>query len=99
MTGQAAKEAGSKVVSSVILQNVLVIATDRAYDLESSQSSYATMTLSLPTKAAILLIQARTMGQITYLLRNVRDTKTEKDRGVVTVAPGASFGDTVRMFH
>ena len=99
VTGQAAKEAGSKVVSSVILQNVPVIATDRTYDLESSQSSYATMTLSLPTKAAILMIQARTMGQVTYLLRNVRDTKTEKDRAGVTVAPGQSFGETVRMYQ
>jgi Flp pilus assembly protein CpaB len=57
------------------------------------------MTLSLPTKAAILLVQARTMGQVTYLLRNVRDTRTEADRSNVTVAPGASFGDAVRAFQ
>ena len=42
---------------------------------------------------------ARTMGQITYLLRNVRDTKTEQDRNNVTVAPGNSFGETVKSFH
>ena len=99
VTGQAAKEAGSKVVSSVILQNAAVIATDRNYDLEGGASSYGTMTLSLPTKAAIMLVQARTMGQVTYLLRNVRDTKTEKDRGGVTVAPGQAFGETVKMFQ
>ncbi len=99
VTGQAAKETGSRVVSSVILQNVPVIAADREYDFESSPSGYGTMTLSLPTKAAIMMVQARTMGQITYLLRNVRDTKTEQDRTSVTVAPGASFGDTVRSFQ
>ncbi len=99
VTGQAAKETGSRVVSSVILQNVTVIATDRDYDLQSSSSGYGTMTLSLPTKAAIMMVQARTMGQVTYLLRNVRDTKTEQDRTNVTVAPGSSFGETVRAFQ
>ena len=99
VTGQTAKETGSRVVSSVILQNVTVIATDREYDLQSDTSGYGTMTLSLPTKAAIMLVQARTMGQITYLLRNVRDTKTEQDRTNVTVAPGSSFGETVKSFH
>lgn len=99
VTGQAAKDNGSRVVSSVILQNVAVVATDREYDLQSERSGYGTMTLSLPTKAAIMLVQARTMGKITYLLRNVRDTKTEKDRANVTVAPGGSFGETVRAFQ
>ena len=98
VTGQAAKEAGSRVVSSVILQNVPVIATDREYDLQSETAGYSTMTLSLPTKAAILLVQARTMGQVTYLLRNMRDTKTQPDRTGLTVSPGASFGDTVKSF-
>ena len=99
VTGQAARDTGSRVVSSVILQNVPVIATDRQYDLQSESAAYGTITLSLPTKAAIMMIQARTMGQITYLLRNVRDTKAEQDRGNVTVAPGASFGDAVRTFQ
>ena len=99
VTGQAAKETGSRVVSSVILQNVAVIATDREYDLQSSSSGYGTMTLSLPTKAAIMMVQARTMGQVTYLLRNVRDTKTDQDRNNITVAPGSSFGETVRAFQ
>ena len=99
VTGQAAKEAGGRVVSSVILQNVPVIATDREYDLQSDSSGYGTMTLSLPTKAAIMLVQARTMGNITYLLRNMRDTKTEQDRTNVTVAPGSSFGDAVKAFQ
>ena len=71
----------------------------RQYDLESNPSGYGTMTLALPTKAAIMIVQARTMGQITYLLRNVHDTKTEQDRSNVTVAPGMSFGDTVRSFQ
>lgn len=99
VTGQAAKDAGSQVVSSVILQNVEVIATDRDYDLQSERSGYGTMTLLLPLKAAVMMVQARTMGQVTYLLRNVHDTKTEADRANVTVAPGGSFGDTVRMFQ
>ena len=99
VTGQAARDAGSRVVSSVILQNVPVIATDRVYDLQSESSGYGTITLSLPTKAAIMIVQARTMGQITYLLRNMRDTKTEQDRSSVTVAPGNSFGDTVKAFQ
>ena len=107
VTGQAAKETGSRIVSSVILQNVPVIATDREYDLQSESSGYGTMTLSLPTKAAIMLVQARTMGQITYLLRNMRDTKTTQDRTGkttqdrtgLTVAPGSSFGETVKSFQ
>ena len=99
VTGQAAADAGARVVSSVILQNVAVIAADREYDLESNPSGYGTMTLSLPLRAAIMLVQARTMGQVTYLLRNVHDTKTEQDRNSVTVAPGSSFGDAVRSFQ
>ncbi len=98
VTGQAAKENGSKVVSSVILQNVSVIATDREYDLQSDTSGYGTITLSLPTKAAIMLVQARTMGQVTYLLRNMRDTATTQDRTGMTIAPGSSFGDAVKSF-
>jgi Flp pilus assembly protein CpaB len=46
-----------------------------------------------------MIVQARTMGQITYILRNVHDRKTEQDRSNVTVAPGMSFGDTVRSFQ
>ena len=99
VVGQAAQATGARVVSSVLLQNVPVLAADREYDLEANPSGYGTMTLALPTKAAIMMVQARTMGQITYLLRNVRDTKTEQDRINVTVAPGASFGDTVRAFQ
>lgn len=84
------------VVTSVIMQNVPVIACGTDYDLESEVGSYGTITLNLPTKAALMLIQARSMGKITYLLRNVRDTKTEADRNRLTVAPGSSFGDAVR---
>ena len=99
VTGQAAKETGSRVVSSVILQNVAVVATDREYDLQSERVGYGTMTLALPTKAAIMMVQARTMGQVTYLLRNVRDTRTEQDRANITIAPGGSFGEAVRSFQ
>jgi len=91
-------EDANTVVSSIILQNVRVLATDRSYDLQGETKSYGTITLDLPTKAAIMLIQARTMGRLTYLLRNVRDEKVEPDRGRVTVAPGQNFGDTVRSF-
>lgn len=88
---------GDQVVTSVILQNVPVISTDRVYDLQSSSSGYGTITLNLPMKAALMLIQARTMGQITYLLRNVRDTKSEADRLRLTIGPGQSFGEAVRQ--
>lgn len=99
ITGQAAHEKGGRVVSSAILQNVPVIAVDRDYDLESEAHAYSTITLSLPVKAAIMMIQARTMGQVTYLLRNVHDTKQEVERANVTVSPGASFGESVRSFQ
>lgn len=98
VTGAGHSGDDDTVVSSVILQNVLVIATDRQYDLQSEQASYGTITLNLPVKAAIMMVQARTMGRVTYLLRNVRDSKTEPDRSRLTVAPGQSFGDTVRSF-
>ena len=98
VTGGAANGAGKRVVSSVILQNVPVIAVGRDYDLTSEASGYGTITLNLPTRAAIMMIQARSMGQITYLLRNVRDEKTERDRTTMTIAPGAAFGDAVRSF-
>lgn len=97
VTGAAADDAAT-VVSSVILQNVRVIATDKLYDLQGESKSYGTITLNLPTKAAIMMIQARTMGRLTYMLRNVRDEKTEPDRGRLTVAPGTGFGDVVRSF-
>ena len=89
---------GKRSVSSVILQNVPVIAVGRNYELESDTPSYNTITLNLPARAAIMMIQARSMGQITYLLRNVHDSKTERDRNILTIAPGASFGDAVRSF-
>lgn len=98
VTGAGHSADDDTVVSSVILQNVLVIATDRQYDLQSESGSYGTITMNLPTKAAIMMVQARTMGRITYLLRNVRDAKTEPDRSRLTVAPGQSFGDAVRSF-
>ena len=97
VTGTAGK-GGKRIVSSVILQNVPVIAVGRDYDLTSESSGYGTITLNLPTRAAIMMIQARSMGQITYLLRNVRDEKTERDRTTMTIAPGAAFGDAVRSF-
>lgn len=89
---------GDQIVSSVILQNVPVIATDRHYDLQSETDGYGTITLNLPTRAAIMMIQARSMGKITYLLRNMRDTKVEPDRNRLTIAPGQGFGDAVRSF-
>ena len=88
--------AKEEVVTSIILQNVPVIATDRSYDLQSDTERYSTITLNLPVRAALMMVQARSMGQITYLLRNVRDTKTEGDRSRVTVAPGQSFNEAVR---
>lgn len=93
-----AQAAGKRIVSSVILQNVPVIAVGRNYELESDTANYSTITLNLPTRAAIMMIQARSMGQITYLLRNVHDGKTERDRNVLTISPGANFGDAVRSF-
>ena len=97
VTGTAGK-GGKRIVSSVILQNVPVIAVGRDYDLTSESSGYGTIKLNLPTRAAIMMIQALSMGQITYLLRNVRDEKTERDRTTMTIAPGAAFGDAVRSF-
>ena len=94
-TGGGAKDA---IVSSVILQNVPVIAVGKNYELEGEEAAYSSITLNLPTRAAILMVQARSMGQITYMLRNVRDNKTERDRNRLTVSPGASFADTVRSF-
>ncbi len=91
-----AKGKGDAVVTSIILQNVPVIACGRDYDLESKSGSYGTITLNVPVKAALMLIQARSMGRITYLLRNVRDTKVEPDRNILTVKPGQGFGDAVR---
>ena len=93
-----AQSTGKRIVSSVILQNVPVIAVGSNYDLAGSTSGYGTITLNLPTRAAILMVQARSMGQITYLLRNVRDDKTERDRNQLTISPGAAFGDAVRSF-
>ena len=98
LTGAAAHGERDAIVSSVILQNVPVIAVGRSYELDADEGSYSSITLNLPTRAAILMIQARWMGQITYMLRNVRDTKTERDRNRLTVSPGASFGDAVRSF-
>jgi len=92
------RNARKEVVSSVILQNVPVIAVGRDYDLGADKSGYSSITLNLPKRAAVMLIQAKSMGQLTYLLRNVCDTKTERDRNVMTIAPGQSFGDAVRSF-
>ena len=98
VTGTAAGSEGERVVSSVILQNVPVIAVGRDYEVGGDDGSYGSITLNLPTRAAIMMIQARSMGQITYMLRNVRDAATERDRNRLTVAPGANFGETVHAF-
>lgn len=98
LTGTGGANAKDTIVSSVILQNVPVVAVGRSYELEGEESAYSTITLNLPTRAAILMVQARSMGQITYLLRNVRDDKTERDRTRLTVSPGTSFADAVRNF-
>lgn len=100
VVGPAAKTEGGEVMSYVILQNVPVIATDRTFDLQAEGGrSYGTITLNLPLKASLMMIQARSIGQITYLLRNVRDAKTETERGRISVSPGASFGDAIRQFE
>lgn len=96
--GGRAEGSKDKVVSSVILQNVPVIAVGKEYDLDGADQSYGSITLNLPTRAAIMMIQARSMGQITYMLRNVRDTAVERDRNLMTVSPGTSFGDAVHSF-
>lgn len=99
VTGSSNSTRGKKdVVSSVILQNAPVIAVGRDFELGAGKASYSSLTLNLPKRAAIMLIQAKSMGQITYLLRNVCDTKVERDRNVLTIAPGQSFGDAVRSF-
>ncbi len=85
-----------RVVSMVIMQNVPVIATDRAYRLGEEADGYGTLTLNVPTRAALTLVQARTMGTLTYLLRNVRDDRVERDRAQNVVYPGPAFYDTVR---
>jgi len=99
LPGTAREGAGDQVISYVVLQNVPVIATDRQYDLQSEEEGYGTITLNLPMKAALMMIQARSMGQITYLMRNVRDTKTETDRSRISIAPGLSFGEAIRQFE
>ena len=98
VTGAGSSGDRGRVVSSVILQNVPVIAVGREYELDGAEHAYGSITLNLPTRAAIMMIQARSMGQITYMLRNVRDTATERDRNLLTVAPGVNFGETVRSF-
>ena len=85
-----------RVVSMVIMQNVPVIATDRAFRLGEEAEGYGTITLNVPTRAALTLVQARTMGTLTYLLRNVRDDRVEGDRARNVVYPGAAFYETVR---
>lgn len=96
ITGQGSEKGPNPVITTVILQDVPVLATDRSYDLGSDNAGYGTLTLNVPVRAALLLVQARSMGSITYLLRNVRDTKVEADRDRVTVAPGTSFAATVQ---
>ena len=89
-------DAEDRVVSMVIMQNVPVIATDRAFRLGEEAEGYGTITLNVPTRAALTLVQARTMGTLTYLLRNVRDDRVEEDRARNVVYPGAAFYETVR---
>lgn len=92
-------EDGRRVVSMVIMQNVPVIATDRAFRLGEEVEGYGTLTLNVPTHAALTLIQARTMGTLTYLLRNQRDARVEEDRTRGVVYPGTSFYETVRALE
>ncbi|MEG1933566.1 MAG: Flp pilus assembly protein CpaB [Kiritimatiellia bacterium] len=88
-----------RVVSMVIMQNVPVLATDRNYQLGTESDSYNSITLNVPTQASLMLIQARTMGTLTYLLRNVRDTKIEADRQQNVVYPGTPFYNMVRSLE
>ncbi len=88
-----------RVVTTALLQNVPVLAVDRNFQMDANVDGYGTMTLHVPTRAALMLIQARTMGTLTYLLRSERDTATQTDTQQNTIYPGAPFRETVRSFE
>ncbi len=101
LLGQKAEPMGDsdRVVTTALLQNVPVLAVDRTFQMDADVSNYGTLTFHVPTRAALMLIQARTMGTLTYLLRSERDTATEQDPARTTIYPGTAFRETVRALE
>ncbi len=93
------EEHPDRIVTTTLLQNVPVLAVDRNFQIDADMESYGTMTFHVPTRAALMLVQARTMGTLTYLLRNERDAATETDASLNTIYPGTPFRETVRSFE
>ncbi len=96
---ETATEQKERVVTTTLLQNVPVLAVDRNFQIDADVDGYGTMTFHVPTRAALMLIQARTMGTLTYLLRSERDSATEADVSRNTIYPGTPFRETVRSFE
>lgn len=97
--GEGEREEGDRVVTATLLQNVPVLATDRNFQMDADTEGYGTITFHVPTRAALMLIQARTLGSLTYLLRNERDTATEQDAARTIIYPGPAFREAMRSFE
>ncbi len=81
----------NEIVTMPIMQDLRVIAVGKDFTLGSDSSSYSNITLNVTPEEALLLIQARTMGTLTFMLRNLNDKQIEGDLKNHVIQPGASF--------
>lgn len=89
-SSQVSKNAGAPTkVTTVLLQNVLVIATGDQHETPrpglAQPDAYNTITLMLPPDSARILVHAMAGGAINLLLRHVGETDIEK--GPILVGP------------
>ncbi len=82
---------GSEIVTMPIMQNLRVIAVGKDFTLGSDSNSYSNITLNVTPEEALLLIQARTMGTLTFMLRNLNDKQINTDLKNSIIQAGASF--------
>lgn len=91
MTNSASEES-SHTVTMMIMQNIPVIAVGRNFSLNSiSENDYSSITLNVTPEEALLLVQARTMGALTFMLRNLNDKQIRENLNNTLIQPGNGF--------
>ncbi len=82
---------GNEIVTMPIMQNLRVIAVGKDFTLGTDTGTYNNITLNVTPEEALLLIQARTMGTLTFMLRNLNDKQINTDLKNSVIQAGAEF--------
>ncbi len=89
--GENKERNSNEIVTMPIMQNLRVIAVGKDFTLGSDTGTYSNITLNVTQEEALLLIQARTMGTLTFMLRNLNDKQINADLKNSVIHAGADF--------